>query len=78
MHFQDKSITDFKKIKNKLKETVYFRNRKSALRESACYQLKKWNRTQIIFGGYFPKHLQSIYEGKFNPKTKLRAEDIKN
>ncbi len=80
-HFQDKSITDFGEIKNKLTETCkVLQTENAALAESALQVIEKNGIDNKSFsGGYFPKHLQSIYEGKFNPKNKTyrEPEDIK-
>ena len=80
-HFHDKSISDFGEIKNKLTETCkVLETENAALAESALQLIEKNGIDNKSFsGGYFPKHLQSIYEGKFNPKNKTyhEPEDIK-
>ncbi|MFI0490455.1 UvrD-helicase domain-containing protein [Flavobacterium sp.] len=75
-HFQDKSITEFVEIKNKLaeackvleKENAAFAERALLLIEKNGIDLKSFSR------GTFPNHLQSIADGKFNPKNKMFRE----
>jgi ATP-dependent exoDNAse (exonuclease V) beta subunit len=80
-HFQNKKIEDFTIIKNKLSEL-------SNQMEDECANLAIEALTLIenngidlksFSGGYFPKHLISIQEKKFNPnnKTYHEFEDIK-
>ncbi len=80
-HFQDKSITEFVEIKNKLSEACkVLEKENAALAESALLLIEKNGiDTKSFSGAYFPKHLQSIQEGKFNPKNKTyhESEDIK-
>ncbi|WP_338407316.1 UvrD-helicase domain-containing protein [uncultured Flavobacterium sp.] len=80
-HFQDKTITEFVEIKNKLKEACkVLENENAAFAESALLLIDKNGiETKSFSGSYFPKHLQSILEGKFNPKNKTYHEfdDIK-
>ena len=80
-HFQDKSIAEFLEIKNKLAETCeVLEKENTAFAESALLLIDKNGIDVKSFsGGYFPKHLQSIQEGKFNPKNKTyhESEDIK-
>lgn len=80
-HFQDKSITEFVEIKNKLAEACKVLEKENAsFAESALSLIEKNGIDPKSFsGGYFPKHLQSIQEGKFNPKNKTyhESEDIK-
>jgi ATP-dependent exoDNAse (exonuclease V) beta subunit len=81
LHLKDKSITEFVEIKDKLaeackvleKETVEFAGEASVLIEKKGIDQKSFS------GAYFPKHLQSIQEGKYNPKNKTYHEfkDIK-
>ena len=80
-HFQDKSIAEFVEIKNKLTEACkVLEKENTAFAESALLLIDK-NGIDIksFSGAYFPKHLQSIQEGKFNPKNKTyhEPEDIK-
>ena len=75
-HFQDKSITDFIAIKAKLnvlckeleKENIEFANGALLLIEKNGIDPKSFSR------GTFPNHLQSISDGKFNPKNKMFRE----
>ncbi len=75
-HFQDKSISEFVVIKNKLAEatkvleaeTVVFANEALALIDKKGIDIKSFSR------GTFPNHLQSISDGKFNPKNKMFRE----
>ena len=80
-HFQDKTITEFVEIKNKLTEaSKVLEEENTVFAENALLLIEK-NRidTKSFSGSYFPKHLQSIQEGKFNPKNKTyhEFEDIK-
>ncbi|MEC4004234.1 UvrD-helicase domain-containing protein [Flavobacterium sp. SUN052] len=80
-HFNTKTIAEFVEIKNKLEElckeieaeTVTLATEALALIEKNGIDLKSFS------GGYFPKHLVSIQEGKFNPNNKTYHEfdDIK-
>lgn len=80
-HFQDKSITEFVEIKEKLSEACkVLEKENTAIAESALLLIDKNGiDTKSFSGAYFPKHLQSIQEGKFNPKNKTyhEPEDIK-
>ena len=80
-HFQDKSITEFVEIKNKLAEACRVLEKENTeFAESALLLIEKNGiDTKSFSGAYFPKHLQSIQEGKFNPKNKTyhEFEDIK-
>ena len=75
-HFQDKSITEFVEIKNKLseayrvleKENTVFAETALLLIEKNGIDLKSFSR------GTFPNHLQGIADGKFNPKNKMFRE----
>ncbi|HSN49212.1 MAG TPA: 3'-5' exonuclease, partial [Flavobacterium sp.] len=71
----------FVEIKNKLAETCeVLEKENTAFAESALLLIEKNGiDTKSFSGGYFPKHLQSIQEGKFNPKNKTyhESEDIK-
>jgi ATP-dependent exoDNAse (exonuclease V) beta subunit len=80
-HFNNKSIAEFVEIKNKLvefckqieAETIAQASEALLLIENSGIDLKSFS------GGYFPKHLVSIQEGKYNPnnKTYHEFEDIK-
>ena len=80
-HFQNKSITEFVEIKNKLAEASKVLDAaNTAIAESALLLIEKNGiDTKSFSGSYFPKHLQSIQEGKFNPKNKTyhETDDIK-
>jgi len=75
-HFQDKSISEFVEIKNKLaeackvleKDNTTFAENALLLIEKNGIDLKSFSR------GTFPNHLQSIVDGKFNPKNKMFRE----
>ena len=75
-HFQDKSISDFIAIKAKLnalckeleKENIEFANEALLLIDQNGIDPKSFSR------GTFPNHLQSITDGKFNPKNKMFRE----
>ncbi len=80
-HFKDKTISDFMVIKRKLIETSQVledENRALAIQALSLIE-KNGIDTKSFSGSYFPKHLQSIQEGKFNPKNKTYHEpdDIK-
>ena len=80
-HFQDKTIAEFVEIKKKLAEACKVLEKENTeFAENALQLIEKNGIDQKSFsGGYFPKHLQSIQEGKFNPKNKTyhESEDIK-
>jgi ATP-dependent exoDNAse (exonuclease V) beta subunit len=75
-HFQEKSITEFVEIKSKLaeackvleKENTAFAENALLLIEKNGIDLKSFSR------GTFPNHLQSIVDGKFNPRNKMFRE----
>ncbi|MBF6641323.1 UvrD-helicase domain-containing protein [Flavobacterium sp. J49] len=80
-HFQNKTITEFVEIKNKLTElcaqieteTIELATEALLLIEKNGIDIKSFS------GGYFPKHLVNIQEKKFNPanKTYHEFDDIK-
>lgn len=80
-HFQDKTITEFVEIKNKLAEACKVLEKENTVFAESALSLIEKNGidTKSFSGGYFPKHLQSIQEGKFNPKNKTyhESEDVK-
>ena len=80
-HFQDKTIAEFVEIKSKLAEACKVLEKENTeLAESALLLIEKNGIDSKSFSGsYFPKHLISIQEGKFNPKNKTyhEFEDIK-
>ena len=75
-HFQDKSISEFVEIKAKLTEACKVLEKESiAIAEEALLLIDKNGIDSKSFSGqYFPKHLASIQEGKFNPKNKTYHE----
>ncbi len=81
VHFQDKTIDEFVGIKKKIIEVCKSLDDKSvALSEQILNQITANGIDEKSFSGsYFPKHLYSIKEGKFNPKNKTYHEfdDIK-
>ncbi|WP_136667322.1 exodeoxyribonuclease V subunit beta [Flavobacterium sp. H122] len=81
LSLQDKSIQEFVVLKNKLQELC--NNIEAETSEQAKLALELIENKGIdlksFSGGYFPKHLQGIAEGKFNPQNKTYHEfdDIK-
>ena len=75
-HFQDKSITEFVEIKNKLSEACkVLEKENTAFAESALLLIEKNGIDSKSFSrGTFPNHLQSVADGKFNPKNKMFRE----
>jgi ATP-dependent exoDNAse (exonuclease V) beta subunit len=75
-HFQDKSITEFVEIKNKVAEACKVLEKENAtFAESALLLIEKNGIDLKSFSrGTFPNHLQSIADGKFNPKNKMFRE----
>ncbi len=79
-HFQDKSIAEFVEIKAKLseackdleKQTIVFAEEALTLIDKNGIDTKSFSR------GTFPNHINSIQQGKFNPKNKMfhEFEDI--
>ncbi|PIF61525.1 MULTISPECIES: exodeoxyribonuclease V subunit beta [unclassified Flavobacterium] len=75
-HFQDKSITEFVEIKNKLseackhleKQTIIFAEEALTVIDKNGIDVKSFSR------GTFPNHITSIQQGKFNPKNKTFHE----
>ncbi|MFV5694364.1 UvrD-helicase domain-containing protein [Flavobacterium sp. LB3P122] len=75
-HFQDKSIAEFVEIKNKLSEackdlvtqTIIFSEEILTLIDKNGIDVKSFSR------GTFPNHINSIQQGKFNPKNKTFHE----
>lgn len=80
-HLQDKSISDFVEIKNKLAATCRLLDQENAQRAESALLLidKNGVDTKSFSGGYFINHLRSIQEKKFNPKNKTyhQTDDIK-
>lgn len=81
VHFQNKSIEDFIEIKKKLSDSCKVLEKETVLLSTEALTLieKKGIDTKSFSGSYFPKHLLSIQEEKFNPKNKTyhEFEDIK-
>jgi ATP-dependent exoDNAse (exonuclease V) beta subunit len=75
-HFQDKSITEFVEIKSKVAEACKILEKENAtFSESALLLIEKNGIDLKSFSrGTFPNHLQSIADGKFNPKNKMFRE----
>ncbi len=75
-HFQDKSIAEFVEIKVKLtqackdleKQTIVFAEEALTLIDKNGIDVKSFSR------GTFPNHINSIQQGKFNPKNKTFHE----
>ncbi|NDP27500.1 MAG: UvrD-helicase domain-containing protein [Flavobacterium sp.] len=80
-HFRDKSIAEFVEIKTKLTDICSVLEKENTTFGESCLLLIEKNGidTKSFSGGYFPKHLLSIQEGKFNPKNKTyhECEDVK-
>ena len=80
-HFQDKSIAEFVEIKKKIKETVKELESKSIdLATQILSQIESNGIDEKSFSGsYFPKHLYSIKENRYNSKNKTYHEfdDVK-
>ena len=80
-HFQEKTIAEFVEIKDKLAETCSVLEKENTEFAESALQLIEKNGIDLksFSGSYFPKHLQSIVDGKFNPKNKTyhESEDIK-
>lgn len=81
IHFQDKTISEFVEIKKKIQQVVSdLETECVGLAEDALSKITGTGIDEKSFsGGYFPKHLYSIKERKFNPKNKTyhEADDIK-
>ncbi len=75
-HFHDKSIAEFVEIKNKLseackdleKQTIVFAEEALTVIDKNGIDVKSFSR------GTFPNHINSIQQGKFNPKNKTFRE----
>jgi ATP-dependent exoDNAse (exonuclease V) beta subunit len=80
-HFKNKSIAEFVEIKSKLKDACKVLEKENAEIAGNALLLIEKNGidTKSFSGSYFPNHLISIQEGKFNPKNKTyhKQEDIK-
>ncbi|MGQ7945711.1 UvrD-helicase domain-containing protein [Flavobacterium sp. WC2509] len=79
-HFKDKSISDFIVVKEKLIQVCKDLEKENATLAQALLQLIDTNAIDLksFSRGTFPNHLQSIADGKFNPKNKMfhEFEDI--
>jgi len=75
-HFQDKTIAEFVEIKNKLAEACKVLEKENTeFAENALLLIDKNGiDTKSFSRGTFPNHLQSIVDGKFNPKNKMFRE----
>ncbi len=75
-HFQDKSIVEFVAIKNKLIEACKVLEQDTVPLAKQALQLIDQNGIDVksFSRGIFPNHLQSIVDGKFNPKNKMFRE----
>jgi len=80
-HLNNKDIVAFIEIKEKLKATVlHIEKQNIELAANAMALIENNNiDTKSFSGGYFPKHLQAIVDGKYNPINKkyFEPEDIK-
>ncbi|AWG21048.1 ATP-dependent helicase [Flavobacterium faecale] len=81
LQFKDKSIAEFVEIKKNLKVVCKEIDKKNQELAQALWSLIEQNGIdpKSFSGQYFPKHIQSIIDGKFNPanKTYHEVEDIK-
>lgn len=78
---QDKSIQDFITLKNKLHDWCEAIDNETKQQAQSILDLieSKGIDVKSFSGAYFPKHVQGITEGKFNPtnKTYHETEDVK-
>ena len=72
VHFHDKNISEFVEIKKKLILKAKELEDDNKVQASTALSLLDQNGVdhKSFSGSYFPKHLISIVEGKFNPKNK--------
>jgi ATP-dependent exoDNAse (exonuclease V) beta subunit len=75
-HFHDKSISDFIAVKEKLVQVCAALEKENAALASELLLLIDKNAIDLksFSRGTFPNHLQSIADGKFNPKNKMFRE----
>jgi ATP-dependent exoDNAse (exonuclease V) beta subunit len=75
-HFHDKSISDFIAVKEKLVQACAALEKENATLASELILLIDKNAIDLksFSRGTFPNHLQSIADGKFNPKNKMFRE----
>ena len=80
-HFQDKSISEFIEIKNKVAQACQVINKENSQLAKTLLALIEKNGIDIksFSAGHFPNHLKNIADEKFNPnnKTYHEFEDIK-
>ena len=80
-HFQDKSISEFIEIKNKVAEACQVINKENSELANSLLALIEKNGIDIksFSAGHFPNHLNNIAVEKFNPNNKTYHEfdDIK-
>lgn len=80
-HFQDKSISEFIEIKNKVAQACQVINKENSQLAKTLLALIEKNGIDIksFSAGHFPNHLNNIADEKFNPnnKTYHEFEDIK-
>ena len=80
-HFQDKSISEFIEIKNKVAEACQVINKENSELAKSLLALVEKNGIDIksFSAGHFPNHLNNITVEKFNPNNKTYHEfdDIK-
>ena len=76
VHFHDKSISDFIAVKEKLVQVCAALEKDNAVLASELLLLIDKNAIDLksFSRGTFPNHLQSIADGKFNPKNKMFRE----
>ena len=76
VHFHDKSISDFIAVKEKLVQVCAALEKENAVLASELLLLIDKNAIDLksFSRGTFPNHLQSIADGKFNPKNKMFRE----
>ncbi|AWI27177.1 UvrD-helicase domain-containing protein [Flavobacterium pallidum] len=76
VHFNEKTIPEFIAIKNQLIESINELEAGAvAFAKNALEIMQVNNINPASFSGqYFPKHLESIIEGRFNPKNKTYRE----
>ncbi|MCW2118342.1 UvrD-helicase domain-containing protein [Flavobacterium sp. 7A] len=81
LHFKDKTIAEFVEIKKKLVVVCKEIDEKNKELAQVLLSLIDQNGIDLksFSGQYFPKHIQSIVDGKFNPtnKTYHEVDDIK-
>jgi ATP-dependent exoDNAse (exonuclease V) beta subunit len=75
-HFQDKSITEFIEIKNKVAQASSVIDKENAELAKSLWVLIDKNGIDLksFSRGTFPNHLKSIMEEKLNPKNKMFRE----